>query len=166
MSRLRLLQDTIHPFHKQSWAHNPNLATKKSISRMKNNNKMRSQFCTCHDSWAVVTCANLWPGWITEIMIKSENDFHKISIMSSWSTCTQWVPEVLQVTDLTSKWTVMCLADKPYCGLLLATTLVIWFSHPNTFLFHSLFKWYFQQDFFSNNHNSIWCFILFIYLFF
>ena len=28
---------------------------------LKNNDPIRSQFCTCHDSWAVVTCANLWP---------------------------------------------------------------------------------------------------------
>ena len=108
---------------------------KKIISHMKNNNNIRSQFCTCHDSSAVVTCANLWPGWIIEIMIKSENNFHKISIRGSLSTCTQWVPEVLQVTDLTSKWTVMCLADKPYCSLLLATTLEIWFSHTAIYIF-------------------------------
>ena len=24
----------------------------------------RSQFCTCHDSWAVMACAKLWPNWI------------------------------------------------------------------------------------------------------
>ena len=24
----------------------------------------RSQICTCHDSWAVVACAKLWPDWI------------------------------------------------------------------------------------------------------
>ena len=27
---------------------------------MKNNVQIRSQFCTCHDSWAVITCAKLW----------------------------------------------------------------------------------------------------------
>ena len=26
-----------------------------------NNDQIWSQFCTCHDSWAVMTCAKLWP---------------------------------------------------------------------------------------------------------
>ena len=30
---------------------------------MTNNESIRSQFCTCHDSWAVVACTNLWSGW-------------------------------------------------------------------------------------------------------
>ena len=28
------------------------------------NDLFRSQFCTCHDSWAVVGCAKLWPDLI------------------------------------------------------------------------------------------------------
>ena len=42
---------------------------------MKNNNEIRSQFCTCHDSSAVVTCANLRPDWIMRIMIKAKELF-------------------------------------------------------------------------------------------
>ena len=30
-------------------------------SHMNNNYWFRSQLCTCHDSWAVVTCAEVWP---------------------------------------------------------------------------------------------------------
>ena len=32
-----------------------------SLSRFYFNDSIRSQFCTCHDSWAVMTCAKLWP---------------------------------------------------------------------------------------------------------
>ena len=32
-----------------------------------NNYQIRSQFCTCHDSWAVVTCATLLSDWIVKI---------------------------------------------------------------------------------------------------
>ena len=34
---------------------------------MKNNNQIRSQFCPCQDSSAVMTSANLWPNWIIRI---------------------------------------------------------------------------------------------------
>ena len=37
--------------------------------------QIRSQFCTCHDSSAVVTCANLWPDWA----IKTKNYSKEIS---------------------------------------------------------------------------------------
>ena len=36
-----------------------------------NTDEFRSQFYTCHDSWAVVTCANLWPDWIIRIEIRA-----------------------------------------------------------------------------------------------
>ena len=34
--------------------------------------QIRSQICTCHDSWAVMTSENLWPHWIIRIMIKTK----------------------------------------------------------------------------------------------
>ena len=36
------------------------------------NDEIRSQFCTCHNSLAVVTCANLWPDFIIIFINKSE----------------------------------------------------------------------------------------------
>ena len=50
-------------FRKCWWAHNSNLHMIWYICccYMKNVEEIRPQFCTCHDSWAVVTCANLWP---------------------------------------------------------------------------------------------------------
>ena len=32
------------------------------------NDTIRSQFCTCHSSLAVVLCAKLWPDWIIIFM--------------------------------------------------------------------------------------------------
>ena len=45
-----------------------------------NNNPLRSQFCTCHDSSAVVACAKLWADWIMKIKIKSQKVFSQILI--------------------------------------------------------------------------------------
>ena len=59
------------PFHKQLMR----LQTKVSKSSywlyLKSNDKIMSQFCTCHDSLAVMTCANLWPDWIIIIIIET-----------------------------------------------------------------------------------------------
>ena len=41
-----------------------NLMKKKSCYNCDFNDPTRAQFCTCHDSVAVVTCAKLWPGQI------------------------------------------------------------------------------------------------------
>ena len=38
---------------------------------MRKNDKIRSQFCTCHNSWAVVTCAKLSTDWIIKIKIRA-----------------------------------------------------------------------------------------------
>ena len=44
-----------------------------------------SQFCTCHDSWAVVTWAKLWPDTIIIVCAKIMGFFFKIWIISSQS---------------------------------------------------------------------------------
>ena len=38
----------------------------------KNHDKIWSQFCTCHDSWAVMACAKLWPDCIIRIKITTK----------------------------------------------------------------------------------------------
>ena len=55
---LPLFQTPRSHFTKDLWAHKPNLVC---YSSLKNDHMIRSQFCTCHDSLAAVTCANLWP---------------------------------------------------------------------------------------------------------
>ena len=59
------------------WTHSTNgceliiniLSIQWLFSHMKNNKLTRPWFCTCHDSWAVVTCAKLWPDGIIPVII-------------------------------------------------------------------------------------------------
>ena len=48
---------------------------------------IRSQICTCHNSSAVVTCANLWSDRIIKMKIRAIIFYKKISIMSSSVFC-------------------------------------------------------------------------------
>ena len=52
---------------KNSWPHNPNLIKNIGCCHVKNNHANMSQFCTCHDSMAVVACAKSCPVWIIRI---------------------------------------------------------------------------------------------------
>ena len=61
-----------------------------------NNNPIRPQFCTCHDSSDVVACAKLWPDSITmknklkkKIIKKKIKDFDYELIK-----CVRWVPDI------------------------------------------------------------------------
>ena len=45
---------------------------------MRNTDQSRPQFCTCHDSSAAVTCANLWPDSVATIMIKAKIIFMRL----------------------------------------------------------------------------------------
>ena len=47
-------------FTKSLWAHDWNLG-KKICSNFDSDDPIRTQFCTCHDSSAFMTCAKLWP---------------------------------------------------------------------------------------------------------
>ena len=53
-----------------------------------------SQFCTCHDSWAVMTCANLWHDWIITSKIRAIKfleDFINELITLLWNGPTAFV---------------------------------------------------------------------------
>ena len=69
-------------------------------SYLKNTDPIRSQFCTCPDSWAVVTWANLWPDWIIKIIIIDSrfliNSLQNGSCPSvvNWSRC--WLGAIRQ----------------------------------------------------------------------
>ena len=52
---------------------------------LENHALIRSQFCTCPDSYAVGTCAKLWPG--KTITIKIITFFSENWIVSSWIVC-------------------------------------------------------------------------------
>ena len=48
---------------------------------------VRSQICTCHDSWAVVTCAKLWSDHMIIFRARAIRNFCEIWIMSSKTVC-------------------------------------------------------------------------------
>ena len=47
---------------------------------VENDDPIKSQFCTCHDSWAVVTCANLWADGIIRIVVTSRIIFERFQL--------------------------------------------------------------------------------------
>ena len=58
------ISETINePIHQILWR-------KRLFLYVNNSKEIMSHFCTCHDSSAVVTCANLWLDWIIRIKIK------------------------------------------------------------------------------------------------
>ena len=61
---------------------------------MNNNDQIRSQFCTCHDSWAVVSCAKLWPEWIIGILIIAKGIFARFHL-SAHQVLVVWIPGIL-----------------------------------------------------------------------
>ena len=65
-------------------------------SYMKNNDPIKSQFCTCHDSWAVVTCANLWTDQINKIKIEANWIARKLSC-ELMKLFMKWVWDALKV---------------------------------------------------------------------
>ena len=59
-----LLCETGDHLTKSWWVHNQNLGKMwcyELHNNDQNNYHIRSQFCTCHNSWVVVACAKLWP---------------------------------------------------------------------------------------------------------
>ena len=70
------------PFAISQWAHNPNLVKNICCSYMNNNEQIRSEICTCHDSWAVMTCAVFWPDWIIEVEMRAK------LILTRYQLCT------------------------------------------------------------------------------
>ena len=53
-----------------SWAHNPNLMAMSLGYSEISHDQIMSQLCTCHDSWAVMACANLWPDMNITCLVK------------------------------------------------------------------------------------------------
>ena len=52
-------------------------------------NPVRSQICTCHDSWAVVACAKLWPDLIIIFHVRDSN------CGNIWIICSLTLYEIL-----------------------------------------------------------------------
>ena len=54
----------------QWWLDYQRIYASLGLNELNDNDQVRSQFCTCHDSSAVVTCANFIPDLIITIIIK------------------------------------------------------------------------------------------------
>ena len=54
-------------------------------------NPISLQFCTCHDSFAVVTSANLWPDWIIGTEIRAEEISTRFQLWAH-TPLELWVP--------------------------------------------------------------------------
>ena len=57
---------------------------------MEYNDQIMPQFCTCHDSSAVMTCAKLWHDWII-IKIKTKNNFTRFQLRAH-KPFVKWFP--------------------------------------------------------------------------
>ena len=80
-------------FTSSLWVQNPNLVNIPVALTWINDNQISPWCCTCHDSWAVVACAKLWPDYI--IWIKSRAKL--ICRSSRWwvyKVFVTWVPDV------------------------------------------------------------------------
>ena len=58
-----------------------------------------SQFCTCHDSWAVVTCAKLLYDWIIEFKIKAKRIFKRFQLWVVNKGLPIWISPVMLPID-------------------------------------------------------------------
>ena len=90
-------------FIKGFWAHNPNLIKiheKKNkwnkIHQIKDNDQARSQFCTCHESSAVVTCAKLLLDWFIGIKIWAKGFSQDLSYKLMYHLWN-WVPNISSI---------------------------------------------------------------------
>ena len=92
------------PTSQSLWAHDKNLVKLQCCSYLKSNDQIRSQFCTCHDCWAVMTCANLWPDWMIRLMrikITIMFFFFFLLIISSKKLCGM-IPRSIIATGLSN----------------------------------------------------------------
>ena len=74
------------------WAHNPYLLKNSCCSYLKNSEPIMSQFCTCHDSSAVMVCAKLWPDWTSRITIRIKRIFTRFQWWAR-EVLVKWLPD-------------------------------------------------------------------------
>ena len=58
---------------------------------IKNNDQIRSPFCTCHSSSAAVACAKSWPDWIIRIQVTTKRIFTRFQLWAH-KLCVKRVP--------------------------------------------------------------------------
>ena len=86
-------------------------------SCMKNNDESRSQFCTCHDSSAVVACVNVWSGWLMRTKHRAKIIF--TTFCDHYPTSTLWNgPQSLQLnTELVLLYNILPFASARLCSV-------------------------------------------------
>ena len=87
MTNFYLLPHTWSPFHK---AFMSSLSKFLFTSYVNNDDTIRLQFCTGHDSWAVVTCAKLWADWTLRIWIRANINFKSFQLCAH-KPSVKWV---------------------------------------------------------------------------
>ena len=69
-----------HLFHYQIVSLQFKSCKNKHCFNVRNNKPIMLQFCTCHDSWAVMTCAKLWHDWLIQIWFTARRIFTKFHL--------------------------------------------------------------------------------------
>ena len=69
--------DSFHWMFKSFWLKS---CEKYYCTSLDSNDPVRSQICICHDSWAVVACANLWPDLIAINHVRMKRLFTRCGI--------------------------------------------------------------------------------------
>ena len=78
-------------FTKLLWAHDWNLCEHSLCFYQCSNDSIRSQTCTCHDSWAVMTCAKLWPNLSIIFEVGVKLIFTRFQLWA-YKPFAKWVP--------------------------------------------------------------------------
>ena len=103
----------------------------------KKNDPIRSQFCTCHDSWAVMTCAKLWPDWITRIRISQRVTSTRFQL---WAQKPKWngsiFPGIRIPIGQPCKCLIFIMESLPW--ILLWNLSVFSYCDPNSCIHHNL----------------------------
>ena len=77
-------------FHKQFKSSKPNSCKLIISLTYENYDHLKSQFCTYHDSWAVMTCAKLWPDGIIGIQMRTKRIFTRFQLYAQ-KQFVKWV---------------------------------------------------------------------------
>ena len=90
-------EETKIHFTKALWDFTSNLFKKICCSDIKTNDPITTQFCTCHDSSAVMTCAKLWYDLVIIVKVRVKFIFTKFQM---------WVHKTLCIMGPLSKWRI------------------------------------------------------------
>ena len=88
---LIVLDESWYPSHKGFMSWQSKSGKYPSCSFLKTFDLIRSQFCTCHDSLAVMACTNLWSDWMIKIIITTKNIYERFQLWAH-KPFVKWIP--------------------------------------------------------------------------